>query len=210
MTYPNSADSRDFSDRHIYSKSGRLYVVLGDWSPTLLVFDEATFLPSSGNKGINGIGEMVFTSDNSKFFYWSQYGWDAGFAGSDVYAYSIYGDGSFVKVDQSNLGYPNMDRDPLDTPILLVESQGMIIAKNKVFKMNNLQEVIGTFPELIYAVDVVNHTALGKKGIYDLTSFQKVQTINLADATNIFYDDKGNLYYFINNSLFINEPYHFY
>ncbi|WP_375105188.1 S-layer homology domain-containing protein [Paenibacillus sp. RS8] len=204
LTYPNPADSRDFSDRHIYNKSGRLYVVLGNWSPTLLIFDEANFQPSSGNAEINGIGDMVFSSDNSKFYYWSQYGWDAGFAGSDVYAYSIYGDGSIVKVDQSMLGYPNMDRDPLDTPILLVESQGMIIAKNKAFNMNNLQEVIGTFPEPIYAVDIVNNTALGKRGIYDLTSFEKVQTIKLAGATNIFYDDQGNLYYLIDNSLFIN------
>ena len=145
---------------------------------------------------------MVFTGDNSKFYFWSQYGWDAGLAGSDVYAYSTNRDG-IVKVDQSNLGYPSMERDPLDTPTILVESQGMLIAKNKAFNMYNLQEVIGTFPEPIYAVDVVNNTALGKRGIYDLTTFQKVESINLADATHIFYDDKGNLYYFLDNSLFI-------
>lgn len=203
LQYLNTADSRDFSDRHIYNKSGRLYVVLGDWSPTLLIFDEASFQPSPGNAEINGVGEMVFTGDHSKFYFWSQYGWDAGLAGSDVYAYSTNRDG-IVKVDQSNLGYPNMERDPLDTPTILVESQGMLIAKNKAFNMYNLQEVIGTFPEPIYAVDVVNNTALGKRGIYDLTTFQKAESINLAGATHIFYDDKGNLYYFLDNSLFIH------
>ncbi|KTD84666.1 S-layer homology domain-containing protein [Paenibacillus etheri] len=204
LTYPNMADSRDFSDRHIYSKSGRLYVVLGDWSPTLLIFDEETFQPSPGNAKINGIGDMVFSSDNSKFYYWSQYGWDAGSANSTVYTYSIHEDGSFTNVDQSVLAYPEMDRDPLDTPALLVENLGMIIVKNKAFNKDNLQEVKGTFPETIYAVDVVNNTALGKRGVYDLTTFQKIESIDLAGANNIFYDDKGNRYYIIDNSLFIN------
>lgn len=38
----------------------------------------------------------------------------------------------------------------------------------------------------------------------DLTTFQKVKSIDLAGATNLFYDDKGNLYYFFDNTLFIN------
>ncbi|WP_310832041.1 S-layer homology domain-containing protein [Paenibacillus pedocola] len=203
LTYSNGADSRDFSDRHIYSKSGRLYVVLGDWSPTLLIFDEATFQPSVGNAEINGIGDMVFTGDNSRFYYWSQYGWDAGLANSTIYANSIHEDGSFTKVDQSNLGYPEMNRDPLDAPALLVESLGMIIVKNKAFNKDNLQEIKGTFPETIYAVNVVNNTALGRNGIYDLTTFQKIESIDLTGAKSIFYDDKGTLYYVLDNSLII-------
>ncbi|WP_249897422.1 S-layer homology domain-containing protein [Paenibacillus sp. PK3_47] len=204
MTYANWADSRDFSDRHIYSKSGRLYVVLGDSSPTLLVFDEATFQPSSGNREISGIGEMVFTGDSSSFYYWSQSGWDAGYAGSDVYNYSIHEDGSLTQSDMSNLGYPEFDRDPLDTPALLAESLGMIIVKNKAFNKGNLQEIIGTFPEPIYAVNVMNNTALGKKGIYDLKTFQKIGTVDLRGAKHIFYDDRGTLYYVLDNALFIN------
>jgi hypothetical protein len=205
LTYPNPADSRDFSDRHIYNKSGRLYVVLGDWSPTLLIFDEATFQLSQRNTIIDdGIGDMVFSGDNSKFYYWSQYGWDAGSAKSTVYTYSIHEDGSITKVDESALEYPGITREPMDAPALLVENMGMLIVKNKAFNKDNLQEVKGTFPEPIYAVDVVNNTAVGKQGIYDLTTFQKIQSIDLAGATNIFYDDKGKLYYFLDNTLFIN------
>ncbi|MEK3687002.1 S-layer homology domain-containing protein [Paenibacillus sp. FSL R10-2736] len=205
LVYPNPPDSRDFSDRHIYNKSGHLYIVLGDWSPTLLVFDEATFQLSRDNIITDdGIGDMVFTSDNSKFYYWSQYGWDAGYAGSDVYAYSINEDGSIIKVDESILEYPGLTREPMDAPALLVESLGMIIVKNKAFNKDNLQEIKGTFPEPIYAVDEASNTALGRNGIYDLTTFQKVKSINLAGATNIFYDDKGNLYYLFDNTLFIN------
>ncbi|MFE4710685.1 S-layer homology domain-containing protein [Paenibacillus sp. NPDC056722] len=205
LTYSNPEDSRDFSHRHIYNKSGRLYVVLGDWSPTLLIFNEVTFQLSQPNTIIDdGIGDMVFSSDNSKFYYWSQFGWDAGSAKSTVYTYSIHEDGSINKVDESVLEYPGLTREPMDAPALLVESLGMVIVKNKAFNKDNLQEVKGSFPESIYAVDVVNNTALGKQGIYDLTTFQKVQSIDLAGATSIFYDDKGNLYYMIDNSLFIN------
>ncbi|AHV95811.1 S-layer domain protein [Paenibacillus sabinae T27] len=43
LPYTSVKDSGDFSDRHIYHKSGLLYIVMGNWEPTLLVFNSATF-----------------------------------------------------------------------------------------------------------------------------------------------------------------------
>lgn len=201
LNYVSTPDSRDFSQRHIYNNAGYLYVVMGDWEPTLLVFDETTFGQVTYSPSIIGIGDMAFTSDNSKFYYWYQYGWDAGNAGSDVYAYSISGT-TFTKTDQSQLGYPNMGRDPLDTPILLLEGKGIVIAKDKVFSINDLSQVVGEFPEAIYAVSPSGDTVVGKNGVYDVNSYQKIETLSLETAIKIFYDYSGTLYYLIDNTLF--------
>ncbi|MNE34227.1 hypothetical protein D3C80_1279420 [compost metagenome] len=80
----------------------------------------------------------------------------------------------------------------------------MIIVKNKAFNKDNLQDIKGTFPEPIYAVNPVNNTALGKTGIYDLTTFEKIGSVDLSRAKHIFYDNKGTLYYVVNNTLFID------
>lgn len=200
LTYSAVKDDGDYSDRHIYNRSDNLYIVLGDWTPTLLVFD-ATTLSKVDSTAISSVGDMVFSSDNSKFYYWYQYGWNAGSAGSDVYANSINGS-TFTQVDKSVLGYPNMLRDPLDTPIFLLETAGLVIAKNKVFDMNDLTVVKGSFAEPIYAVSTASGTAVGKTGIYNLSNYQKLETLSLSAAKEIFYGNNGVLYYLMDDVLY--------
>lgn len=197
LNYVSTPDSSDSSHRHIYENDGYLYVVMGDWEPTLLVFNETTFGQITYSPSIKGIGDMAFTNNKTKFYYWYQNG---GNAGSNVYAYSINGT-TFTKTDQSQLGYPNMSRDPLDTPILILEDKELVIAKDKVFNINDLAQVVGEFPEAIYAVSPSGDTVVGKNGIYDLNSYQKIETLSLETAIKIFYDNSGTLYYLINNTL---------
>lgn len=199
LNYTSEVDSRDFSTRHIYDRAGKLYVVLGDWEPTLLVFDATTFEEVVLPEPIQGVGEMAFTSDNSKFYYWYQYGWDAGFAGSDVHAYSIDGT-TFTSVGQSQIGYPDFERDPLDTPVLLLEEQGWLIAKNKILNMSDLT-LANELPEPIYAVDASGGVLVGKSGMYDLNTLQQIETLTLGSATEIFFDRNGILHYIEDNVL---------
>ncbi|NJJ41699.1 S-layer homology domain-containing protein [Paenibacillus apii] len=200
LPYTSVKDSGDFSDRHIYHKSGLLYVVMGNWEPTLLVFNSATFASVNYGTAVKGVGELAFSGDKSKIFYWYQYGWNAGNAGSNVFTYSVSGN-SLTELGQSNLGYPDFLRDPLDTPVLLLEGQGKLVVKNKVFDLSDVSKVIGTLPEPIYAVNSTGELLVGKNGVYDSATYQKVEALSLGQATEIFFDQNGKLYYFVNGEL---------
>ncbi|KQX60818.1 S-layer homology domain-containing protein [Paenibacillus sp. Root444D2] len=200
LTYTSTVDSGDIAHRHIYHKSGILYVVMGDWEPTLLAFNSTTFAAVNYGTVIKGVGDLAFSSKQSRFFTWYQYGWNAGNAGSNVFAYSVSGN-SVTKSGESSLSYPNFLRDPLDTPVLLLEGQGKLVVKNKVLDINNVAQVISTLPEPIYAVNATGELLVGKNGIYSSVTYQKVDTLALGTATEIFFDQNGMLYYYLNGAL---------
>lgn len=91
LTYTSTVDSGDIAHRHIYHKSGILYVVMGDWEPTLLAFNSTTFAAVNYGTVIKGVGDLAFSNNKSRFFTWYQYGWNAGNAGSNVFTYSVIG-----------------------------------------------------------------------------------------------------------------------
>ncbi|MDQ0871751.1 hypothetical protein QFZ77_000410 [Paenibacillus sp. V4I3] len=200
LAYTSTVDSGDIAHRHIYHKSGILYVVMGDWEPTLLAFNSTTFAAVNYGTVIKGVGDLAFSSDKSRFFTWYQYGWNAGSAGSNVFAYSVSGN-SVTKSGQSNLSYPNFLRDPLDTPVLLLERQGKLVVKNKVLNLNDVTQVISTLPEPIYAANATGELLVGKNGIYSAATYQKVDTLALGTATEVFFDQNGMLYYYVNGAL---------
>jgi DNA-binding beta-propeller fold protein YncE len=200
LSYPSSMGYADISDRHIYEQSGLLYVITGDWAPKLLMFNSVTFAPVNYGTAITGVGDLVFSIDKSQLFYWYQYGWGAGYAGSNVLKYSVSGN-SLTKLGETSLSYQDLDRDPVDTPILLLEAQGKLIVKNKVFDPNDLSQVIGTLPEPVYAVNAAGTLLVGRKGIYDAATYQKVETLSLGAATEIYFSPDGQLYYFLNGVL---------
>lgn len=200
LTYTSTVDSGDIAHRHIYHKSGILYVVMGDWEPTLLAFNSTTFAAVNYGTVIKGVGDLAFSSDKSRFFTWNQYGWNAGNAGSNVFVYSVSGN-SVTKTGQSNLSYPNFLRDPLDTPVLLLKDQGKLVVKNKVLDLNDVTQVISTLPEPIYAANATGELLVGKNGIYSAVTYQKVDTLALGTATEIFFDQNGMLYYYVNGAL---------
>jgi hypothetical protein len=200
LSYTSTVDSGDIAHRHIYQKSGLLYVVMGDWAPKLLVFNSATFASVNYGTAIVDVGDMAFTANNSKFFTWYQYGWGAGSAGSNVLAYSVSSN-TITQTGNAGLSYPNFSRDPLDTPVLVLEGQGKLVVKNKVLNLNDLTQVLVTLPEPIYAANATGTLLVGKTGIYDAATYQKVDALSLGAATEIFFDPNGKLYYFVNGAL---------
>ncbi|AHV95810.1 hypothetical protein [Paenibacillus sabinae] len=89
----------------------------------------------------------------------------------------------------------------MDTPVLLLEGQGKLVVKNKVFDLSDVSKVIGTLPEPIYAVNSTGDLLVGKNGIYDAATYQKVEALSLGEATEIFFDPNGKLYYYVNGEL---------
>lgn len=199
----------DLIHYHIYFHPARLFIVDAEWSPSLWTVelsDTSDYRDHSEN--VSGIGDLVFTQDKSSFYYWYQYGWTAGFAGSDVYRIQV-NETSFAQSDVSQLGYPTMSRDPLDTPIFLDETSMRIIVKRFVLDANNLQFVYHTFNEgeEIYAVDFTNNRAASKNNIYTLETYNIVSSVPIKDSNQMFYDKNGTLYMLANKefSLFYQE-----
>jgi len=193
----NSDDSpRHF---HIYYYPGKLFVVDSKWAPTLWTIDlNDTSIQISYPNDPEGLGDLVFSDNYDNFYYWYQYGWTAGFAGS--YVYNIGYDGTnFVKLDENASSYPTiLDRDPLDTPIFFDETSGLVIVKRYIFDADHLQTVIHEFDEGedIYAVDFVNRLASSKNKIYNLDDYTINSSVHADHAEHMFFDESGTLYYF--------------
>ncbi|KZL89629.1 cell wall-binding repeat-containing protein [Clostridium magnum] len=179
----------------MWVKHLELFIIDGGWSPRLLIFDANSFQQIQYSSTIEEAGDIAFSQDGKNMYKWQQYGWSAGFAGSNVFKYSIDGD-KLNEVGQSNLGYPNLNRDPLDTPVIVLEGQGKIVYKDKVFNLNNLTELKRIFSEPIYAVDEKNNLAVGKTKIYNLETGEAVRFMPNHSTSNMFFDKAGKLHFF--------------
>jgi hypothetical protein len=199
LSYQAPLDDSDPAHGQIYQRGQFLYVVTGEWSPRLVVFNASTFQKVNYGTELASIGAAAFTKDNSKLYYWFQYGWGAGLAGSDVYEISI-ANTPFTQTNRTNIGYPDFQRDPLDAPVLLLEDRGLVVVKDRILNKNLLNQTIAVLPEPIYAVSPDGKIFAGKNGLYDAQSYQKLQSLALSGARDLFFaNDK--LYYLDGSSL---------
>lgn len=175
---------------HIFCSPGLLYVVDGQWGPGLWTINLTDQTYTDHTLSVNGIGNMVFTQDKSEFYTWYQYGWSAGFAGSDVYRYSAT---DFTNIDQSSLGYPTMSRDPLNSSIFLDEVGGRIFTKRFALNSKNLLQVYYTFPDNIVAADPGRDRVVTETGIYDTTTYNVIASTPMS-GDQMFVDSGGMLY----------------
>ncbi|WP_052085707.1 cell wall-binding repeat-containing protein [Clostridium sp. HMP27] len=197
--------------RHIYEKNNRLYIVNGEWSPKLLVFDSNTFNEINYTPRMEEVGNISFSSDGKYIYKWTQYGWSAGSLTSEIAKYLTDGD-KITEIEKSNIGYTStneklsMYRDPLDTPIMVLEKKGLIICKDKVFNINNLSKPIRSFNEPIYAVDEDRSIAVGKSRIYNLDTMETVRYMPNY-SNNIFFDKDGKLHFFTGKDMYSIDPF---
>ena len=99
---------------------------------------------------------------------------------------------------------PLFNRDPSDAPILLDETRGIILAKNKVFDSTNLAKVLATLPgavellggalENAYALDDAHGLFASKSFVYELSGFTPVAETLVPAATQSFFDRDGVLW----------------
>lgn len=194
---------------HVEYYNNKLFLIDGKWAPSLWVLDlssgKLTDLGQNTNSSdiakdkIDNVGDLVIDEENGSLYFWQQYGWSAGYAGSNVLRYEI-GDASVNQIDNAGLSYPSYQRDPLDTPIMLIKQKSWVISKNYVLNMNNLKQKIYQFDEPLYAIDYNGKYAVSKKNIYDMDSFDKIDAAPLQNADFYFFDSAGTLYMVDNKS----------
>ena len=194
---------------HIEYYKNKLYIVDAKWAPSLWVLDlnsmKVTDFGQNTNSNrlatdkIDNVGDLIIDEENGNLYFWQQYGWDAGYAGSNILRYEI-GDSDVAQIDNAGLSYPNFGRDPLDTPIMLVKQKNWLICKNVVLNMKNLKQKHYTFDEDLYAVDSKGKYAVSKTSIYDMDNFDKTGLVPVQNADFYFFDSAGTLYMVDNKS----------
>jgi hypothetical protein len=106
-------------------------------------------------------------------------------------------------VSPSNV--PSFTRDPLDAPLLLDETRGLVFAKNIIFDATNLTKVIYSLPssfdsfygaaENAYALDATNGRLATKNYVYELTRYSIVTPTLAPKADQLFFDTSGALWF---------------
>jgi YVTN family beta-propeller protein len=194
---------------HIEYYKNKLYIVDAKWAPSLWVLDLGSMdiidfgQNANSNKiatdKIDNVGDLVIDNENGNLYFWQQYGWDAGYAASDVFRYEV-GDTDVEQMDKAGLKYPSFGRDPLDTPIMIVKQKNLLVCKKYVLNMNNLSQKYYEFDEDLYAVDNNGKYAVSKKSIYELENFDKIGSVPVQDADFYFFDSANTLYMVDNKS----------
>ena len=188
---------------HIEYYDEKLFLVDENWAPSLWILDLKTSKvtdygqnSNSSNLALNkidNVGDFIISENTGDIYFWQQYGWDAGYAGSDLFRYEKTTEG-YNKIDNGGFSYADFKRDPQDAPVMLVEDKGWVITKSVVANMNNLKNVYHRFDEEIYAVDSKSLYAVSKKNVYSLKDFDKLGTVPLQNADFYFFDNSGTLF----------------
>lgn len=156
---------------HIYYKDNKLYLIDGSWEPGLTIYNIATNTINDYSSTIKNIGSLVFIGNTNRFYSWYQYGWNAGIGNSYIQEYNE----EYERVDNNTLCY--MERDPLECRIFVSKNLEYVYCKNYFFKVGNPFSEEHIFPENIYDINVISTLGVGKKNIYDLTTYTTLKNI---------------------------------
>jgi len=183
----------------------KLYVVDGAWAPALFTvegLDTAAPVVTDRSATVSGVGGLALTAAGTDLYYWYQYGWSAGSLSTSVLRLQT---SDLAMIDQSSTNVPSFGRDPLDAPILLDETRGLVFVKNKVFDLLNLARVTYTLPssfdtfdgagENAYALDVQRGRLATKNYVYDLARYDIVAPTLQPAADQLFFDASGLLWF---------------
>jgi hypothetical protein len=183
----------------------KLYVVDGAWAPALFTvegLDGATPTATDHTAAVAGVGGLALNAATTDLYYWYQYGWSAGSLSTSVRRLQT---SDLTMIDQSSANVPSFTRDPLDAPILLDESRGLVFVKNKVFDVLNLTKVVYSLPssfdtfdgaaENAYALDVQRGRLATKNYVYDLARYDIVTPTIVPTADQLFFDASGVLWF---------------
>ncbi len=189
----------------IYCARDRLYVTDGAWAPGLFTvdgLDDATPQVTNRTADASGVGGLVSSSTATDIYYWYQYGWGAGLISTSVRRLMA---ANLSKIDETSLGAAEFHRDPLDAPILLDETRGLVFAKNKIFDASNLAKVVFTLPspvdtfagagENAYALDPKRGLIATKSYVYELSRYDIVVPTVVPAADQVFFDTNGALWF---------------
>lgn len=168
---------------------GILYYVDAAWSPVVHRFDFPSGQDRGGSDLGSGVGDIALSHDGKRLFTWRQYGWSAGNLNSFVSRVDVTGAG-FVVQDSS---FTSARRDPLDTPILLTESEDRVFNKKQCFDTADLSRLLVTFSENLYAISLHGEVAVGTTHVFNALTGAQVYTLPFTSTVSSFSGDQRKL-----------------
>ena len=147
---------------------------------------------------VPGVGGLALNSAATSIYYW--YRGDLTY--TDVRRFDT---ANLTKLDQSATNLPSFEVYPIDSPLLLDETRGLVFAKNYVFDAANLSKVLFTLPssydllngaaENAYALDTAHGLLATKNFVYGLDQYGVVAAALDPDAVQLFFDNSGVLWF---------------
>jgi hypothetical protein len=104
----------------------------------------------------------------------------------------------------ATLNVAEFNRDPIDAPVLLDETRGLIFSKNKIFDAQNLERLIYSLPayydvfdgatETVYALDAERGRIATRGYVYELGRYDVIASTVVPNATQQFFASDGALW----------------
>jgi hypothetical protein len=148
-----------------FGPAGVLYYVDSGWGPLLRVLrrSDGAVLQSAGIRGlvpndsasnaVYGFGDFALSPDRKSLYGWARYGLHAGWAGSFAVRFTIGDDGLLAFAENSADDYPTLlNRDPLDTPVLVSADGKRVFMKQARFDADDLTGADALFSGPIYSI----------------------------------------------------------
>jgi hypothetical protein len=193
IPWTNSDWGSDIAHFHIKCDADFLYVTDANWAPSLHKISRTTpytetVLP------VDSVGDFYLAKDGG-IYTWFQYGWSAGMANSSIRRYDN-ATGGYALIDETTVGYPMYQRDPLDSPIFIDETRNLAINKHFIFNSLNLKQTVYSFDAdaLFYAADLNKGYIATKDSVYSLDTYSPVTSLSLKDRDGLFFDNQDDLY----------------
>jgi hypothetical protein len=177
-----------------------IYYTDGGWAPTLRVFDRVSrqvlqsvlISPSS-----YGFGDFALTPDKKTLIGWVQYGWTAGWAGSYLARFNVNDNGTVTQVETTDSNYPTvLNRDPLDTPLLISNDGQIAFAKQLAVKASSIKQLHQTFPTQVYSITPGGEVAVTKNSIFETATANKLLDLPVATGIQAITADYARLVYY--------------
>ncbi len=175
-----------------------IYYSDGAWAPALRVFDRVSRqVLQTVLIGSYGFGDFALTPDKKTLLGWVQYGWTAGWAGSYLARYSVSDNGTLTSVETTDSNYPTvLNRDPLDTPLLISNDGLVAFAKQLAVKAASIKQLHQTFPTEVYSITPGGEVAVTKNSIFETATANKLLDLPVATAVQAITADYSRLVYY--------------
>jgi hypothetical protein len=168
------------------------------WAPALRVFDRSTRqVLQKVLIGQYGFGDFALSPDRKNLVAWVQYGWSAGWAGCYLARFTVSDAGLLTAAETTESSYPTvLNRDPLDTPLLISNDNKLAFAKELAVKTGAIQETQQTFPTEVYSISPGGEVAVTKTAIFETATGNKLMDLPVATPIQAITFDYARLVYY--------------
>ncbi len=168
-----------------------LYCTDGATVPTITLYDFATGARVAVFDDGSGVGAMAFGSSHQSLYAWRQYGWDTIPSNSLLKRYDASNRQRLTQLETSSV---SMERDPLDTPVLLDRSQRYVFTKKYKFDASDVSVTRATFAENIYAISPDGAVAFGNNTIFNALTGNAITNIGISSVVQTMSGDQTRFF----------------